>query len=229
MVKTALIGGSGFMSESFLKEWEQEIVNTHYGNVLLFKKGKNVFLPRHGKANAIAPHTINHRANICAINMQGIERIFSINSVGSLKETIKPGSLVIPHDYVHFRPPTFNDFDIISITPELNAGLIRELKAVTKKLKLDTKNTGIYIQTKGPRFETKAEIAIIKKWGTIVGMTLASEATLAQELGISYAGICHIDNYAHGISKKPLVQKNLETIHKKLQPSLIKLAKELVK
>ena len=79
---------------------------------------------------------------------------------------------------------------------------------------------GIYVQTTGPRLETRAEIKMLKRFGDIVGMTLASEATLALELEVPYASICSIDNYCHGIQATPLtmdrifenVTKNLRTI-----------------
>jgi len=221
----AFIGGSGFTSDL---GFEQKIVKTQFGNVLLFVKNKNIFLPRHGKSNSIPPHGINHRANICALNVLGVETIIAINSVGSLKQSLKPGSIVIPHDYVDFLPKSFFDFELTSITPELDAHLLKKIKQAAKKVKVLVK-TGVYVQTHGPRFETKAEIAIIKKWGHVVGMTMASEATLAQELGIPYASICTVDNYANGLIKKPLSLDTLKKTQVKTQPKILKIIKELMK
>jgi len=69
------------------------------------------------------------------------------------------------------------------------------------------RDKGIYAQTKGPRFETKAEVKLLKDYADIVGMTLAKEATVAKELDLEYASICSIDNYANGVINKPLSYK----------------------
>ncbi len=229
MSKIAFIGGSGFSKRKLFDGFEKSYVKTQYGNVLLFVKGKVIYLARHGIHKSIPPHRINHRANICALNLLGAERIIGINSVGSLKETIKPGSIVVASDYVHLDPPSFHDFELKAITPQLDTDLIKKIKAAAKKAKVTTKNTGVYIQTKGPRFETKAEVSIIKKWGDIVGMTMASEATLAQEIGLPYASICAVDNYANGISKKKLTEATLKKTHEKTQPKMEKIIKELMR
>jgi purine nucleoside phosphorylase len=68
---------------------------------------------------------------------------------------------------------------------------------------------GVYIQTTGPRLETKAEIEMLKAFGDVVGMTMASEATLAKELGLPYASICSIDNFCHGITETPLKEQEI--------------------
>lgn len=220
MAKSAIIGGSGIENKEFLNEFKQEIVKTMYGNVLLFVKGKTVFLPRHGKNKTIPPHKINHKANICALNLLGVEKIFSLCSVGSLKESIKPGSIVVPNDYVDFSPDSFLEFEMKFITPSIDRGLIKEIKDASKKAKVNVRKTGVYVQSRGPRLETKAEVKIIKRWGDIVGMTMAKEAYLAQELGIPYASICSVDNYANGIKSKRLksedIQKRAEKNSKKL-------------
>jgi len=228
MPTIAIIGGSGFNQAKWLKGFKQNIVKTMYGNVLLYRKGKVIFLPRHGKNMAIPPHRINHRANICALNLQGVEKIFAINSVGSLKVNIKPGTFLMPDDYIHFTPESFFEFEMKSIVPEINEKIRKELKQAAKKAKVTVKPKAIYMQTKGPRFETKAEINIIKKWADILGMTMGSEANLAQELGIPYACLCAVDNYAHGIGKK-LDINSIIKMHKKNMPKSEKILKEIVK
>ncbi|HOJ43908.1 MAG TPA: hypothetical protein PK800_07280, partial [Syntrophorhabdaceae bacterium] len=74
---------------------------------------------------------------------------------------------------------------------------------------------GIYIQTRGPRFETKAEINFLKLIGDIVGMTMASEATLCMECDLPYGSLCCVDNYCHGLTEKPLTFEELEENWKK--------------
>jgi len=228
MPKIAIITGSGF-NKKFLKGFSQKIIKTMYGNVLLFEKSKVIILPRHGKNNNIPPPKVNHKANICALNLEGVEKIFGLYSVGSVKESIKPGAIIIPDDDVNFNPKSFFEFELKCIIPEISADLIKEMKQVTKKLKIASKNKGTYVQTKGPRFETKAEIKIIKKWGDVVGMTMATESTLIQELGLPHSAVCCVDNYAHGIGKKKLTIEEMEKVRKKTIAKLEKIAREIIR
>jgi len=83
--------------------------------------------------------------------------------------------------------------------PEISEQLRKEIIDRAKSLKIDIHETGTYIQTRGPRFETKAEVKMFSQFADVVGMTISSEATLACEAQIPYAVICSVDNYAHGI------------------------------
>ena len=91
---------------------------------------------------------------------------------------------------------------------------------VAGRKRIDVVDGGIYIQTTGPRLETRAEIEMLKSFGDLVGMTMANEATLAKELGIAYASICSKDNFCHGITETPLreeeilktARQNVETV-----------------
>lgn len=112
-----------------------------------------------------------------------------------------------------FSPESFIEFELKSVEPEINKKISKELKDAAKKAKLKTKNTGVYVQIKGPRVATKAEIKILKKWGDIVGMTVAVEATLSKELGIPYAALCTVDKKAEQTSSK--VTKIIKEIMKK--------------
>lgn len=229
MPKIAIIGGSGFQTKKFLNDFKQEIIKTMYGNVLLFVKGKVVFLPRHGKNKSIPPHKINHKANMCALNLLGVEKIFGINSVGSLNEKLKLGSFIIADDYVDFNPDSFFDFELRFTTPDISERLRKEIKDCAKKSKVTVKNKGTYVQTKGPRFETKAEIKIIKKWGDMVGMTMASEATLARELRIPYACLCSVSNYANGIVKVNIDEEKIEKMQIKNFSKIERVVKDIIK
>ncbi|MFC1690644.1 MTAP family purine nucleoside phosphorylase [Nanoarchaeota archaeon] len=192
MPKIAIIGGSGFKD---------------------FKKKGVIFLKRHGKN--IPPHKINHKKNISYLKKKGVKTIIGINSVGSLKRRIKPGSIVIPHDYINLKNiQTYYDLKAKHITPGLDEDLRGKIIKASKKIKLRTINRSVYIQTLGPRFETKAEINMIKKYADIVGMTLANEATLAKELGLKYACICSVDNYANGITKRKISEKDIKKAQK---------------
>jgi 5'-methylthioadenosine phosphorylase len=167
------------------------------------------FLPRHGPEK-IPPHRINHRANIYAFKKLGVTEIIGVNSVGSLREELPPGWIVIPHDY--FSPweiPTFYEHHVVHITPCLDAGLRGNLIQAAQGAGVAFASEGVYIQTIGPRLETKAEVAMLKNFGQVVGMTMAHEATLCQEVGVAYASICSVDNYCHGIIAQPLTEKEI--------------------
>ena len=86
----------------------------------------------------------------------------------------------------------------------MNEDLHQLILRVSREHKIEVTGEGIYIQTTGPRLETRAEINLLGHFGDIVGMTMANEATLAEELSIPYASICSVDNYCHGISQTPL-------------------------
>jgi 5'-methylthioadenosine phosphorylase len=119
----------------------------------------------------------------------------SLNSVGSLKPELKPGTLVSCSDYVGLLtgPATFFDTELRGGAPGIANNLIPLLaEKLAPEFALQTGK--IYVQTRGPRFETKAEIAIIRHWGDVVGMTAGQEADLATELGLSYNSIAMVDN-----------------------------------
>jgi 5'-methylthioadenosine phosphorylase len=102
----------------------------------------------------------------------------------------------------------------------MHAGLRSYLRNLCSEIALNVHSGGVYIQTLGPRLETRAEIRLLKRFGDVVGMTMASEATLCMEYEIPYVSLCSVDNYCHGIVKVPLAieeinencQKNLEHI-----------------
>ncbi|MFQ5843259.1 MAG: MTAP family purine nucleoside phosphorylase [Thermodesulfobacteriota bacterium] len=219
MVKTGVIAGSAFRRIGISEETNPLKVSNRFGKVTIFESDDIVFLPRHGVENNIPPHRINHRANLRALKELGVSRIIGVNSVGSLKPEIPPKTLIIPHDYINlWGIQTFFDHEILHITPALNEELRQLILRVAKRQKIQVTGEGIYIQTGGPRLETRAEIRLLRQFGDIVGMTMANEATLAEELSIPYASICSVDNYCHGISEPPLraedilrtAQRNME-------------------
>ena len=205
----AFIGGTSLIDSTIFRSWSQKKVKTPYGVVTLQKEQNSIFLQRHGNP-PLPPHRINHKPNVWAMKHLGVQKIVAINSVGSLKLTIKPGTFVIPNDFLSiWHIPTFFDDEMRFIVPCMDSNHAVRLYQHCKAIKIPVKNGGIYVQTQGPRLETKAEINMLKKFGDIVGMTMASEVTLCLEVGISYASICSIDNYCHGISKTPLTLEEI--------------------
>ena len=200
--------------------WKTQQIKTAYGIVEFKTEENSIFLQRHGKS-LVPPHMISHKANIQALKDLGIEKIIAINSVGSLKTALKPGTFIIPDDFISFwHIPTFFDRKMVFTVPEMDKALGKALYNACKEQIAYLRFGGTYIQTTGPRFETKSEIRMLKDYGHAVGMTMASEATLCMECGIPYASLCSIDNYCNGIIKVPLtmqqvtdsIQKNIKII-----------------
>lgn len=227
-----VIGGVAFSKAEIFKNANIEKIKTPHGIVEMLLIEKFAFIPRHGIQGKVPPHKINHPANIFGFMEKGITKIIGVNSVGSLKREISPLSILIPHDYINLWDiATYYDEKIVHIIPGLDEKLRQNLLSLAKKYGLKVIEKGVYIQTIGPRLETKAEIDLIKNFGDVVGMTMANEATLAKELGLSYASICTVDNYAHGVGDKPLTSetiiKNAESNCTKIRDFIFKIAEEL--
>jgi purine nucleoside phosphorylase len=204
-----IIGGTSLLNTSIFEGWGEIRIETPYGVTHVKIKENHVFIQRHGNP-PLPPHLINHRANIWTMKHLNVERVVSINSVGSLKTNIKPGTLVIPDDFISlWNIPTFFEREMKFMVPVMHAGLRDFLNNLCRELTLNVHSGGVYIQTVGPRLETKAEIRFLKRFGDIVGMTMASEATLCMEYEIPYASLCSIDNYCHGIAKIPLTMEEI--------------------
>ena len=206
-----IIGGSALGDAFDLEQEQARFLVTPHGapsdppRVGMHAGVQVAFLPRHGKDHRIPPHKLNHRANLWALKEVGATYVIGTSSTGSLKKAIRPGSFVVPDDFVGFWDiPTYYDDRVVHSTPSLDASLRAALSEAAKDAKAVVRDRGVYVQTTGPRLETRAEIAFFKSIGDVVGMTMASEATLASELGIPYASLCTVDNFAHGIVDEPL-------------------------
>ncbi|MDR2018476.1 MAG: MTAP family purine nucleoside phosphorylase [Syntrophobacterales bacterium] len=207
----AIIAGTSLIESALFAAWKNTSVQTPYGGVTVKTDSKHWFLQRHGDP-PMPPHRINHRAHIWALKMLKVTEIVAFNSVGSLKLKIEPAALVLPHDFISpWDVPTMFDHEMRFTVPEMDTALRSHLEGVCRELGFDVVDGGVYIQTKGPRLETKAEIRYLRRLGDIVGMTMASEATLCTEVGLHYTSLCSVDNYCNGISKVPLTVKEIET------------------
>ena len=186
-----LIGGSGVRGTAFLTEGQDRFVVTPHGAP--------------SDPGRVPPHRLNHRANLWAFKELGVTHILGTSSTGSLKKGIRPGTFVVPHDFVAFwNIPTYHDDAVHHATPRLDEDLRKRLVRAAKKAGATARPNGVYVQTTGPRLETRAEIDHFRTLGDVLGMTMASEATLASELGIPYASLCTVDNYCNGIVDRPL-------------------------
>lgn len=199
-MKVAFISGTSIVNSDLFASWAVRSIVTPFGEVTYKTKGDHVLINRHGYGFPLPPHSINYRANIRALADLGYTDIVSLNSVGSLKPELSPGTLVSCADYVGLQqgPQTFYDHELKGGAPRIANNLIPLIRE-----KLSPEFTihpdKVYVQMRGPRFETKAEIRIIKSWGDVVGMTAAHEADLCSELGLRYNSLAIIDNYANGL------------------------------
>jgi 5'-methylthioadenosine phosphorylase len=199
-LKIAFVSGTSIVNSDLFKAWVVKTVETAYGPVTYKTKGDFALINRHGYAFPLPPHSINYRANIRALADLGFQDIVSLNSVGSLKKELPPGTFVSCADYVGLQqgPATFFDQELKGGAPAIANNLIPLL--IAKLAPEFTIHPGkVYVQMRGPRFETKAEIKIVQHWGDVVGMTAAHEADLCSELGLRYNSLALIDNYANGL------------------------------
>ena len=207
-----VIAGTGFYNWDLLENSVEKEIDTPYGTaaVCLGSVAENpvAFLPRHRKNHSLPPHKINYRANIYALHSVGVSRLVAINAVGSLDKNIGPGELVLVDDFIDFtwgREHTFYDGENGKVGhADMTECYCRDLQSLLRQAAINADinlhTGGIYVATQGPRFETRAEIrAFAKLGGTVVGMTGVPECQLAVEMGICYAGLSYITNYACGI------------------------------
>lgn len=209
----AIIGGSGLTQLANLNVVRREVVRTPYGEpsgALTFGRlceQPVVFLARHGYGHTIPPHRVNYQANLWALQEAGAELIISVASVGGIRADLCPGTLVVPDqiiDYTWGRKSTFHeglDEPVVHIdfTEPYDAAVRRRILAAGAAAGEKIFDGAVYAATQGPRLETAAEINRLARDGAdVVGMTGMPEAALARELGIPYAAINVVANYAAG-------------------------------
>jgi 5'-methylthioadenosine phosphorylase len=199
-MKVAFISGTSIARSDLFAAWEVRTVETRHGAVVCRTHRDFALINRHGPAAPLPPHRINHRANIRALADLGFTDVVALNSVGSLQPALPPGTLVACSDYLCLQegPQTFFDDELKGGAPGIEGNLIPLLVAkLAPEFVVQTGKT--YVQMRGPRFETKAEIQVIKNWGDVVGMTAAHEADLCREAGLRYNLLAMVDNYANGV------------------------------
>jgi 5'-methylthioadenosine phosphorylase len=161
-----------------------------------------VFLPRHGKGHRWLPTEINFRANTFAMKKIGVERIISISAVGSLREEIAPGHVVIPDQFIDRttqRPSTFFGRGVVahvSLADPFCKDLSGILAAAANSEGAKVHDGGTYLCMEGPQFSTRAESHLYRSWGAhVIGMTNIQEAKLAREAEICFATLALATDY----------------------------------
>jgi len=219
----AIIGGSNLIHSSLVSELKEERFRTPFGPVTAFCGDRIMLIQRHGSHN-LPPHKINHKANLSAIKQRLIKRVIAINSVGSLKRDIEPGTFCLVTDFISFyNIPTIDENGRTHVTPMLCPELSNKIRDCSD---VDFREV-VYWQTTGPRFETPAEIRLMAAFADVVGMTLGSEATIAAELGLDYASICMVDNFANGIMREPLTFSAFDRMVRENQARMDAFLKEM--
>jgi 5'-methylthioinosine phosphorylase len=212
-IELAVIGGTGVYALGELANVESHQPVTAYGapsgpiRVGMYAGKRVAFLARHGEGHSLPPHKINYRANLAALKAVGANRVLALNTVGGIGERFGPRVLACPDqviDYTWGRVSTLCEepgADVLHVDfgDPYTASLRREIVSAAKGAGVALVDGGCYGATQGPRLETKAEIARMRRDGCdLVGMTGMPEAGLARELGLDYACLAIVANWAAG-------------------------------
>src|SRR5512141_2310634 len=204
-----VIGGSGLYEMEGMTDIAHVTVNTPFGNpsdeyVTGTLEGvRMVFLPRHGKGHRLLPSEVNYRANIYGMKSLGVQRIISVSAVGSMKEEIVPGHIVIPDQFIDrtkgIRKDTFFGNGIVGhvqFADPVCADLSAVLFEAAREAGATVHRGGAYVCMEGPAFSTRAESHLYRSWGgDVIGMTNLQEAKLAREAEICYATLAMATDY----------------------------------
>lgn len=227
----AIIGGTGLDQLDGLVVEEKLVIDTPYGppsapilrgTFGAQKKGSEqsvYFLARHGERHEWPPHRVNYRANIHALKTLGVAQIIAVNAVGGIHHDMCPAAICVPDqiiDYTWGRIHTFSDdehspLEHIDFTFPYAERTRSLLVQAGDAAGLSVLARGVYGCTQGPRLETAAEIVRMQRDGCdLVGMTAMPEAPLAREMGIDYASLCVVANWAAGCTDELITMDAIE-------------------
>jgi 5'-methylthioadenosine phosphorylase len=204
-----VIGGSGLYELEQLTDVQELETTTAFGTpsdaIIAGTLGSTrlLFLPRHGRGHRIPPHRINYRANILALKMAGAEQILSVSAVGSMKEDIHPGDMIIVDQFIdrtRHRLDTFFDDDgvvaHVEFAEPVDSLLASSLAGAANRVGATVHEGGTYVCIEGPQFSTRAESELYRSWGvSVIGMTNMPEARLAREAELPYATLAMATDY----------------------------------
>jgi 5'-methylthioadenosine phosphorylase len=208
MTTLGVIGGSGLYQMSDMQTGEWVRVDTPFGSpsddyfIGEIDGVRVVFLPRHGRGHRLLPSELNFRANIYGMKKLGVEHLIAVSAVGSLKEEIAPGEIVIPDQFIdrtQGRIGTFFGRGVVahvSLADPVCQVLTQLLVEVGQATGAKIHNGGAYICMEGPQFSTRAESHLYRSWGAdIIGMTNLQEAKLAREAELCFATLALATDY----------------------------------
>lgn len=228
----AIIGGSGLYGMEGFERVREVRVRTPFGDpsdALVIGKVDGVpvaFLSRHGRGHRLSPTEINYRANIYALKSVGVTRVFSVSAVGSMKETIAPGHVVLPDQFIDLtkrREGTFFGKGIVAHVSMADP-ICPQLSAILGKAAEQTGATvhrgGTYVCMEGPQFSSRGESLVYRQWGVdVIGMTNMPEAKLAREAELCYATMAMPTDYDcwHETEEAVSVEAILGTLRKNME------------
>jgi 5'-methylthioadenosine phosphorylase len=173
--------------------------------------GDALLIPRHGDPYT-QPHRIDHLANMRKLLDADCDRVLALGSVGGLHRELGVGTFVCPDDFIalHAGKSAFDDRRS-HMVPGFDASWRGRVVAEwTRSAAEPLRESGVYWESIGPRFETRAEIRLIASHAHVIGMTIASECVIAGELGLPYAAVCIVDNLANGVGERELTVEEFQ-------------------
>ena len=205
--KIGVIGGSGLYAMAALENVREVEVTTPFGSpsdayIIGSLHGRDmVFLPRHGRGHRLPPSAINFRANIYGLKSLGVEWVIAVSAVGSMREEIQPGHLVIPDQFIdrtRSRVSTFfEELTVhVALADPVCAVVANALYQAAAAIGVTVHFGGTYLCMEGPQFSTRAESRLYRQWGVdVIGMTNMPEAKLAREAELCYATLALATDY----------------------------------
>lgn len=203
-----ILGGSGLYQIEGLKDVTWKRVSSPFGepsDELCFgtlEGHRVVFLPRHGRGHRVSPSDINYRANIDALKRSGVTDLLSLSAVGSLHESLPPGTFVVTDQFIDrtfAREKSFFGTGMVahvSMAKPVCSRLGDALMAACEGLGVTVKRGGTYLVMEGPQFSSLAESRLYRSWGCdVIGMTNMPEAKLAREAEICYATVAMVTDF----------------------------------
>jgi 5'-methylthioadenosine phosphorylase len=203
-----VVGGSGIYALDGLEDVETIEIDTPFGapssGVVRGRLGDThlLFLPRHGRHHHVPPHQINYRANVCALKKLGATHLVSLSAVGSMREEIVPGQVVIVDQYIDLtkrRIQTFFEDGVVGhvgLADPVCPKLASALSEASRRAGAVVHDSGTYVCIEGPQFSTRAESLLYRSWGvSVIGMTAMPEARLAREAELPYATLALATDY----------------------------------
>lgn len=234
-----IIGGSGLYDMEGLTSTRSIRVRTPFGapsdaiTVGTLEGIRVAFLSRHGKGHLLNPSSINYRANVYALKSLGVSQIISVSAVGSMKESIPPGNVVVPDQFIDLtkrRASTFFETGIVAhvaFGDPVCAELAQAVLSSARRVGATVHPGGTYLCMEGPQFSTKAESRLYRQWGVdVIGMTNMPEAKLAREAELCYATVALVTDYDcwHETEEAVTVEAVLATLHRN-----VALAKQIIR
>ena len=174
--------------------------------------GEWTALLRHGEPGYALPHEIDNVGNMRRLVDAGCDRVLAIGSVGALRPELGPGTFVCPEDFIALYAPPMTALDGVAAhtVPRFDPDWRSQVVTTLRDAGTQVRDGGVYWQATGPRLETAAEIRLISEHAEVIGMTVASECVAAGELGLRYAAVCLVDNFANGVAETELSMAELE-------------------